>query len=121
MNIFLLLIPISIAVVFINFVFSRMNCSSVNDILKLSLMLLPVQFLVGVGYAFYYANGIKYYSYATLAIAATPTTIILSLIISSFLFKNHNFNTYELIGTILTFIGLLLLIIGKTINGHISC
>lgn len=114
MNNFILLIPISMAVVFINFVFAKMNDSSIIDIIKVSIFLLPIQFLVGIGYAFYYANGIKYYSYATLAIASTPTTIALSLIISSFIMKNHIFNNYEIIGSILTFFGLILLIIGKT-------
>lgn len=114
MNVFFLLIPISISVVFINFLFAKIGTVSLTEIIKWSIIVLPVQLVIGIGFAIYYAYGIKYYSYATLSIAAIPTTIIFSILISIFFFKNHNFNSYEIIGVIFTFIGLLFLVIGKS-------
>jgi hypothetical protein len=118
MNIFILLIPISMSVVFINYLFAKMGVVSLFEIVKWSIIVLPLQLIIGIGFAIYYAYGIKYYSYATLSIAAIPTTIALSILVSVFLFKNHYFNIFEIIGVILTFLGLLFLILGKS---QIAC
>lgn len=118
MNIFMLLIPISMSVVFINYLFAKMGVVSLFEIVKWSIIVLPLQLIIGIGFAIYYAYGIKYYSYATLSIAAIPTTIALSILVSVFLFKNHYFNIFEIIGVILTFLGLLFLIVGKS---QIAC
>jgi hypothetical protein len=83
------------------------------DLIKMSLYLLPLQYLIGLSYAFYYSKGINYLSYATLTVAAYPITISLGIVAGHFLFKSQTITNYEILGIIFTGIGLFFFSINK--------
>lgn len=99
-------IILSFLVTFINASYAKMADNSTYDIFKMSLYLLPLQYLVSIGYAYYYSRGIQYLSYGTLTVSAYPITIGMGIIVGHFFFKNHSFTTYEILGTVFMIIGL---------------
>jgi len=103
--IFLSLIIVNICVVIINSSFARLEDPNIYNILKISLYMLPLQFLVSIGYAYYYSNGISFLSYTTLTIMVYPISISLTLLVNFLFFKNHSFDLFEIIGIIFTLIG----------------
>lgn len=109
----LALLCLSIVVTFINSSYARMHNSSELELIKMSFYLLPLQYLVGLGYAFYYSKGINYLSYATLTVMAYPITIGMGILVGHFLFKHHSFTIFEILGLIFTGLGLLFFSLNK--------
>jgi len=107
----------AIIVTYINIYFAKIDSSSTINILKASLYMLPLQGIVGLGYAYYYSKGMETLSYATLNLSVYPLMISLGLISHFIFFKSHTFTNYEIMGIIFTGIGMLFFILNQlTLN-----
>lgn len=119
MNIFMILIPIGICVSYINYLFTKSINPGITDILKISIYVLPIQFLVAVCFAIYYAYGIKEYSYLTLTITSIASTLIFGSLIMQIFFKDHIFTSFEVSGIVLVLSGVVMIVVGKSYAGGI--
>ena len=100
-------------VTYINIYFAKVDSSETLNIFKAAIYMLPLQGLVGLGYAYYYSKGIELLSYATLNLSAYPLMIAMGLISHFLFFKSHSFTTYEILGIIFTGIGMFFFILSK--------
>ncbi|MFS1427130.1 hypothetical protein LMH73_008210 [Vibrio splendidus] len=73
--------------------------------MKTCLIVLPISMIVSMGFAYYYANGVKSYPYFVLSIMALGASIVFSFSINQLILNQRNFNAPELIGVALILIG----------------
>lgn len=107
----------ALGVHYINVTFAKLTDPTMVDILKLSLYLLPVQFLVGVGYALYYSKGITVLSYTTLIFSAFPIMLAMGALAHWLFFRDHAFTTYEVLGIIFTAVGMVFFVLSTPAKG----
>jgi len=105
---------ISLIVNFINYYFAKMVNPTFFDLFKGALYMLPLQFIIGLSFAYYYSKGIEYLSFGVLSTIYYPITIGISIIISMFLFKNHSLSLYDILGIVFTLIGMTFFMLSKT-------
>jgi len=116
--IYLSLFIVAIFVSIVNIYFAKMDNPTLTTLIKASLYMLPFQYIISLGYAYYYSEGIKNLSYLSLNISAYPVLLMFGIISHFVFFKNHTFTTMEILGTIFTIIGLSFFIINKIqLNG----
>jgi len=118
--IYLNLFLTAIIVTYINIYFAKIDTSSTINIFKAAMYMAPLQILVGLGYSFYYSKGIETLSYATLNLSAYPLMISMGLISHILFFKGHSFSMYEIIGIILTGLGMIFFILNTITKGGAS-
>lgn len=103
----------SLVVSFVNVNFAKIDSYSLSQIFKTALIMLPFQFLISVGFAYYYSKGIVSFSYATLNISSYAMLISFGLLSQFIFFKTHTFTLYEIIGLVFTSIGLFFFMLNK--------
>lgn len=117
LNLYFGLFAISSLVNLVNFYFAKLENPSYMDLFKGALYMLPFQFLIGLGFAFYYSKGIKMLPFGLLTTIYYPITIGMSIIISLLFFKDNTISSYQAFGLVFTMIGMIFFILGKVKGG----
>lgn len=104
---------VAIFITIVNIYFAKMDNPTVMTLIKGSLYMLPFQWIISLGYAYYYSEGIKTLSYLALNISAFPILLMFGISAHYIFFKNHCFTTMEILGIIFTFIGMMFFIFNK--------
>jgi len=112
-KIYLGLFGISVLVNFINYFFAKMESPTYIELFKMALYMLPLQFLVGLGFAFYYSKGIQFMPFALLSTIYYPVTIAVSVVVGMFFFKEQTLSTYDMLGIVFTVLGLSFFMLSK--------
>jgi len=113
---YIVLFIIAIVVSFVNIYFAKIDNPTILDLAKASLYMLPFQYIIAFGYAYYYSEGIKSLSYLALNLSAYPILLVFGILSHFLFFRNHNFSLYEVVGIIFTLTGMFFLILSKTQN-----
>lgn len=93
-------------VTFINLYFIKNNIVDTWEIIKVSMLLIPVQFITSLFFSFYYIKGIVYFSYPTLVVASYGFIIITSFVVNYYFLKKQSYDIMEILGVLLIIIGL---------------
>lgn len=112
-KIYVVLLMVAMLVTTVNLIFAKTADPSVSDLMKLAVYTLPIQYLIGLGYAYYYSKGIETFSYATLSISAYPVLIAISVLAHVLFFKQHTFTTNEALGIMFTGMGIMFFMMDK--------
>lgn len=89
-----------------NIIIIKSNSHSFLELLKISLMILPIQFIIGLLYSYYYSYGVSTINYANLLITNYGFGILLSICIQLFYFKKDLVIT-DIISVFLIILGIL--------------
>jgi len=108
------LFVMSLIVTFINMYFARLTDPTSLDLIKGAVYMLPLQFIVGLGFAFYYSKGIEYMSYGVLTAIYYPITISMGIFVSVVFFKNSSLTGLEIAGLGFTLIGMGFFLLSKS-------
>lgn len=107
------LFVVAIVLSYVNVYFAKLADPTIMDIVKSAVYMLPFQFLVGLGYAIYYSQGIKHLSYLSLNLSAYPILLGSGIVVHFLFFKDHTFSTLEILGIIFTAIGMIFFTLSK--------
>jgi len=112
-KIYIVLVIVGLLVVSVNSFFAKTINPTTLDLVKLAIYTIPIQYLIGLGYAYYYSKGIEHYSYATLSVSAYPILIAISIIAHMLFFRGHIFSLNEILGLFFTGIGMFFFMMDK--------
>jgi hypothetical protein len=104
---YLSLFVVALFVSIVNIYFAKIDNPTIITLIKGSLYMLPFQYIVSLGYAYYYSEGIKTLSYLALNISAFPILLVFGISSHYIFFKSHTFTVMELLGIIFTLMGMI--------------
>jgi len=115
--VYLNLIFVAVIVNLINIYFARHAGSDLAGIVRAGIAMIPMQALVSVGYAYYYAKGSQNLSYLALNLSAYPVMIGMGIAAHFIFFREHQFTWMEIAGICFTVVGLGFFVANNVVKG----